>query len=111
MNEPERRARAIFQAGNRAVALAVSACLLAFLGFGIGAAPALGPALVPGHGAWRSAVDATLPARQSLSLAGVASPDPYSDLTDASRPGAYLPLSAAGAAASSSAAINWNLRP
>ena len=54
MNEAERRARAIFHAGNRVVALAVSACLLALLGFGIGTVPALGPALVPGHGAWRS---------------------------------------------------------
>jgi len=74
MNSAERRARAIFRAGNRVVALAVSACLLALFGFGIGTVPALGPALVPGHGAWRSGADATLPIRQSLSLAGVASP-------------------------------------
>jgi hypothetical protein len=74
MNEAERRARAIFHAGNRVVALAVSACLLALLGFGIGTVPALGPALVPGHGAWRSAANATLPVRQTLSLAGLGSP-------------------------------------
>src|ERR1700741_272629 len=74
MNEAERRARAIFHAGNRAVALAVSACLLALLWFGIGSVPALGPALVPGHGAWRSAADATLPVRQTRSMAGLASP-------------------------------------
>jgi penicillin amidase len=54
MNSAERRARMIFHAGNRVVALAVSACLLALFGFGIGGIPALGRALVPGHGAWRS---------------------------------------------------------
>jgi acyl-homoserine lactone acylase PvdQ len=76
MNEAERRARAVFRAGNKAVALAASAGLLAFLGFGIGTMPALGPALVPGHGAWRSAAHVTLPVRQTLSLAGLASPEP-----------------------------------
>ena len=74
MNSAERRARAIFHAGNRVVAFAVSACLLALFGFGIGTVPALGPSLVPSHGAWRSSGDAPAPARQSLSLAGVASP-------------------------------------
>lgn len=81
MNEAERRARAIFHAWNRVVALAVSACLLALLGFGVGTVPALGPALVPGHGAWRSAA----PVRQTRSLAELTSP--------------------------ASGATNWELRP
>jgi hypothetical protein len=109
MNEAERRARAIFHAGNRAVALAVSACLLALLGFGIGTVPALGPALVPGHGAWRSAADATLPVRQTLSDR-LASPW-GSDLIGASHAGTYLRTPGAGAAATSSGAIGWELPP
>jgi hypothetical protein len=67
MNGAERRARKIFHAGNRAVALAVSACLLTLLGLGIGGIPALGPALVPGHGAWRS------PSARGLSAAAASS--------------------------------------
>jgi hypothetical protein len=66
MNGAERRARTIFHAGNRAVALAVSACLLTLLGAGIGGIPALGRALVPGHGAWRS------PSAKGLSAATAA---------------------------------------
>jgi len=62
MNGAERRARTIFHAGNRVVALAVSACLLTLLGAGIGGVPALGRALVPGHGAWRSPAAKTLSA-------------------------------------------------
>jgi hypothetical protein len=102
MNQAERRARAIFHAGNRLVALAVSACLLALLGFGIGRVPALGPALVPGHGAWRSAADVTLPVRQTLRLAGLVSPQPV---------GGDLRVVEAGAAAAASAVISWGLRP
>jgi hypothetical protein len=109
MNEAERRARAIFHAGNRVVALAVSACLLALLGFGVGIVPALGPALVPGHGAWRSAADATRPARQTLSD-DPASPW-YSDLIGASQTRTYLPMPAAGTAATSSGATSRELRP
>jgi hypothetical protein len=109
MNEAERRARAIFHAGNRAVALAVSACLLALLGFGIGTVPALGPALVPGHGAWRSAADATLPVGQTLSDR-LALPW-YGDLIGASHAGTYLRMPGAGAAATSSGAIGWELPP
>jgi hypothetical protein len=105
MNQAERRARAIFRAGNRVVALAASACLLALLGFGMGTVPALGPALAPGHGAWRSAADATRPVRQTLS--GVLASRSYSDLIGASQPGTYLPMPAAGA----SGAISWNPRP
>jgi hypothetical protein len=37
---------------NAVAALAVSAGLLALLGAGAGGVPALGPLLVPGHGAW-----------------------------------------------------------
>ena len=102
VNEAERRARAIFRAGNRVVALVVSACLLALLGFGIGSAPALGPALVPGHGAWRSAADVTGPVRQTLSLGGLARQKPA--VTD-------LRVVEAGAAATSSVANSRELRP
>ena len=109
MNEAERRARAIFHAGNRVVALAVSACLLALLGFGVGTVPALGPALVPGHGAWRSAADATLPVRQTLSHHQAA--PWYSDLIGASQTGTYLPMPSAGTAATSSGVTSWELRP
>jgi len=108
MNQAERRARAIFRAGNRVVALAASACLLALLGFGVGTVPALGPALVPGHGAWRSAADAIRPVRPvRQTLSGVLASRSYSDLIGASRPGTYLPMPAAGA----SGAIRWNARP
>jgi len=52
----------------------VSACLLGLLGVGYAAVPALGRALVPGHGAWTSAADARLPESQTLRLAGLAGP-------------------------------------
>ena len=55
MRIDERRARALFFAGNALVALLVSALLLIVLGVGLGGAPALGRALVPGHGDWRTA--------------------------------------------------------
>jgi len=109
MNSAERRARVIFQAGNRAVALAVSAFLLALLGFGIGTVPALGPALVPGHGAWRAGTvgaEGVNPGGQVNRLA----PPPYSDLAGAAQTGTYLPARAAGAAASPGA-ISRKLRP
>jgi len=48
---PARVRRALLIA-NAATALAVSAALLALLGLGAGSLPALGPLLVPGHGAW-----------------------------------------------------------
>jgi hypothetical protein len=79
------------------------------LGFGIGTVPALGPALVPGHGAWRSAADATLPARQVLSD-DPASPW-HSDLIGASQTASYLPILAAGTVAISFAAASWELQP
>jgi len=126
MNDAERRARAVFRAWNKVIALAASACLLALLGFGIGTVPALGPALVPGHGAWRSPAHATPPVGQTLSLAGLASPANgrypggqskdlalpwYSGLMAGSQPGICLPIVAAGAAAASSGAISCELRP
>jgi penicillin G amidase len=74
MNGGERRARMLFHTGNSVVALAVSACLLTLFGFGIGGVPALGRALVPGHGAWRSAAAATLPVAQTLTLPELADP-------------------------------------
>jgi penicillin amidase len=61
----------LFRYGNVAVALAVSACLLGLLGAGFGIVPALGPALVPGHGAWTSAAGARLPVSQTLDLPGL----------------------------------------
>ena len=55
MRIDERRARALFFAGNALAALLVSAFLLILLGAGLGGEPALGRALVPGHGDWRTA--------------------------------------------------------
>ena len=40
---------------NLVAALIVSAAVLALMAFGYGPVPALGAALVPGHGAWASA--------------------------------------------------------
>jgi penicillin G amidase len=69
-----RRARTIFRAGNGLVAVAVSACLLGALGAGFGTIPALGRALLPGHGAWASAAGARLPQPATLTVAGLAKP-------------------------------------
>ena len=46
------RVRRVLLIANAVAALAVSAALLALLGAGAGSLPALGPTLVPGHGAW-----------------------------------------------------------
>ena len=123
MNSAERRARTIFHAGNRVVALAVSACLLALLGFGMGGVPALGPALVPGHGEWRSDADRTM---QRVPVKPVSQPQPYDPglhrklpvvpvagvrATAALRPAAGWSATARAAAAASSEAISWELRP
>jgi penicillin amidase len=91
MNGAERRARTIFHTGNRVVALAVSACLLALLGLGMGGVPALGRMLVPGHGAWRSSAAATLPVAHTLTLPGLSG-------------------AVGGNAVASSGAISWELR-
>ncbi|HEY2504920.1 MAG TPA: penicillin acylase family protein [Streptosporangiaceae bacterium] len=63
--------RLALRCGNLAVAVAVSACLLGLLGAGLAGVPALGPALVPGHGAWTSAAGARLPVSQTLDLPGL----------------------------------------
>jgi len=69
--ESRRRSRRLLRYGNGVAALAVSAVVLALLGVGLGSAPALGPALVPGHGAWKSAAGAALPADATLTLPGL----------------------------------------
>jgi penicillin amidase len=48
--------------------------VLGLLAFGFGPVPALGPALVPGHGAWASAAGGTLPVSQTLIVPGLAHP-------------------------------------
>ena len=74
MNIDARRARKIFHTGNGVVALAASACLLGALGLGFGTTPALGPALLPGYGAWASAAGARLPQSATLTVAGLTRP-------------------------------------
>ncbi|MGH3304949.1 MAG: penicillin acylase family protein, partial [Streptosporangiaceae bacterium] len=74
MSADSRRVRRMLYVGNGVAALAVSACLLAVLGTGLGRFPALGRALVPTRGAWTSAAGARLPDSQSLTLAGLADP-------------------------------------
>jgi penicillin G amidase len=69
-----RRARTIVRTGNGVAALAVSACLLGALGAGLGTIPALGRALLPGHGAWASAAGARLPQSVTLTVAGLTRP-------------------------------------
>jgi penicillin amidase len=55
-------------------AVAVSAALLALMGFGYGTIPALGPALDPGRGAWTSAAGGTPVTSQALHVAGLTGP-------------------------------------
>ena len=74
MSADSRRLRELCYVGNAVAALAVSACLLAVLGVGLGGFPAVGRALVPGRGAWTSAVGARLPGSQTLTVAGLADP-------------------------------------
>src|SRR5580700_4856318 len=72
---PERRhARPLGQYGNAAAALLASILVLGLLGAGLRTIPALGPALVPGHGAWESAAGGQRPAAQTLSLPGLSAP-------------------------------------
>src|SRR5262249_47889339 len=71
MSFDARRARKIIYIGNGVVAVAASACLLGALGLGFGTTPALGRALLPGHGAWASAAGASLPHSATLAAAGV----------------------------------------
>src|SRR5262245_41237018 len=59
---------------NLLAALIVSAAVLALLAFGYGPVPALGRALIPGHGAWASAAGGRPIHSQTLSLPGLAHP-------------------------------------
>jgi penicillin G amidase len=59
---------------NAAGAVAVSAALLAVLGFGYGTIPALGPALDPGRGAWTSASGGQPAGSQTLRVPGLTAP-------------------------------------
>src|SRR5215475_4978917 len=59
---------------NVLAALLVSAAVLALFAFGYGPVPALGRALVPGHGAWASAPLGQPIHSQTLSLPGLAHP-------------------------------------
>ncbi|HEV8275013.1 MAG TPA: penicillin acylase family protein, partial [Streptosporangiaceae bacterium] len=59
---------------NLLAASIVSAAVLALLAFGYGPIPALGRALVPGHGAWASAAGGRPIHSQTLSLPGLARP-------------------------------------
>src|SRR5262245_66490861 len=59
---------------NVLAALLVSAAVLALFAFGYGPVPALGRALVPGHGAWASAAGGQPIHSQTLSLPGLAHP-------------------------------------
>ncbi len=68
------RPRRLLRWGNGLAALVASSVLLAVLGTGVGAIPALGPALVPAHGIWTSAAGAALPVSEQLSLPGLTGP-------------------------------------
>jgi penicillin G amidase len=59
---------------NVLAALLVSAAVLALFAFGYGPVPALGRALLPGHGAWASAPGGQPIHSQTLSLPGLAHP-------------------------------------
>jgi penicillin amidase len=76
MTEMDRRrhSRRLFRYGNGIAAVAAAAIVLGFLGAGHGSVPALGPALVPGHGVWTSAAGAALPVDQTLNLTGLTRP-------------------------------------
>jgi penicillin G amidase len=80
-------------------AILASVTVLALCGIGSATVPALGPALVPGHGAWASAADAELPRSQQLRLPGLSQParvsfqrDGFAKVTAATVPDAYLAL-------------------
>ncbi len=72
---PERRrSRLAWRVIHAAAAVSAAAAVLSLLAFGFGTLPALGPALVPGHGAWTSAAGGKLPASQALNVPGLARP-------------------------------------
>ncbi|HBW19060.1 MAG TPA: hypothetical protein DEH11_08620 [Actinobacteria bacterium] len=68
------RWRPVRRVVNAVLALAVSAAVLVVLGSGHGTIPALGSALLPGHGAWTSTAGGQLPQSQTLRLPGLAHP-------------------------------------
>ena len=74
MIRERRSARPVGRVVSLVAALCVSAAVLALMAFGYGPVPALGPALVPGHGAWASAAGGRPVRSQTLSLPGVAHP-------------------------------------
>ena len=69
-----RRSRQLRRYGNGVAALAASIAVLALLAAGLRTIPALGSALVPGHGAWTSAAGGKLPPSESLTLPGLTAP-------------------------------------
>jgi penicillin G amidase len=71
---PTGRGRLLRRYGNVAAALLASILVLGLLGAGLKTIPALGSALVPGHGAWASAAGGTAPADETLTLAGLSAP-------------------------------------
>ena len=72
---PERGPGALVGRGLRVLAaLCVSAAVLALFAFGYGPVPALGRALVPGHGAWASAAGGQPVRSQTLALPGLSHP-------------------------------------
>jgi penicillin amidase len=74
MPERRRARRQLFRYGNALVALAASAVVLGLLAAGHGSLPALGSALVPGHGVWTSAAGGKLPADGTLAAPGLTKP-------------------------------------
>jgi penicillin G amidase len=74
MIRERRSGLSIGRAVNLVAALFVAAAVLALMAFGYGPVPALGPALVPGHGAWASASGGQPVRSQTLSLPGLAHP-------------------------------------
>src|SRR5580698_5464040 len=70
----QRHARLLRRYGNVAAAGLASILLLSLLGAGLKTIPALGSALVPGHGAWASAAGGDPVTDQTLALPGLTAP-------------------------------------
>jgi penicillin amidase len=70
----QRHARLLRRYGNVAAAGLASILLLSLLGAGLKTIPALGSALLPGHGAWASAAGGDAVTGQTLALPGLSSP-------------------------------------
>ena len=71
---PTHRARLLRRYGNVAAAGLASILVLSLLGAGLKTIPALGSALVPGHGAWASAAGGEAVTSQTLPLPGLTAP-------------------------------------